>query len=246
MKNEYDYLYFVRLPLIDGLKILADSRLAFRLYFWYVARITVEYRTASGVRCGGVLGLSPQTDREVAADIAKCSQVRCPEWTVRSWRRALAKLGLVAWRQTPAGLRVFVIGSNKMPDEEVEKLPEWAEGIVVKAVRVYLARYGGIAKIEHRPGENSRSDRQEMAHRPTKVCRSNIREEVETECETEMTIQGRFQLHDKTAEKSTPSEAEAEARRIWSELKRGRDEKMLRAFEKSWPELSSKLATEKK
>jgi len=189
MNNEYDNSYFVRLPLVDGLKILADSKLAFRLYFWYVARITTEYRTAWGVRCGGVLGLSPRTDRDVAADIAKCSQVRCTEWTVRSWRRALKKLGLVAWQQTPVGLRVFVIGSNKMPDEKVVELPEWGKTIVAKAVRAYLARYGGIAKMADRPGENSRSDRQEMASRPAKVCRSNIREQSESECETEVTKQ---------------------------------------------------------
>jgi len=212
MRTEHEGSFYVQLPLVDGLKIVADSKLAFRLYFWYVGRITVEYRTAWGIRCGGVLGLSPQVDPTVAADIARCSQENCTGWTVRSWRRALAKLGLIAWKRTPVGLRVFVIGSNKMPDAKLKELPNWAEAVLSETVRVYLARYGRYARIAHRPVEDCPSDRQEMAHRPANVRPSNKRKEVESEFETEKTTQQPSRQHTQTKNKALPSEGGAERR----------------------------------
>ena len=138
----HDELYFVRLPLLEGLRVLAETRLAYRLFFWLVGRVTREYRTPWGIRCGGVLGLAPQKDYEVAADIVRCSQAPCTAWTVRSWRRALARLGLIACHQTPIGLQIFVINSNKMPEDKLVELPDWALPVLAGPMETYLARHG--------------------------------------------------------------------------------------------------------
>jgi hypothetical protein len=139
--TQHDESFYVRLPLIDGLRILADTRQAYRLFFWLTARVTREYRTPWGIRCGAVLGLAPQRDHLVAADITRCSGVRCPARTVRRWREALAALGLIVWQRTPIGLKVFVIGSQKMPDAKVEDLPAWAVTLLAGPVETYRARY---------------------------------------------------------------------------------------------------------
>lgn len=247
MKNQFDESYFVHLPLVRGLKILADTRLAYRLYFWCVGRITAEYRTVWGVRCGAVLGLSPQTDRGIAADIARYSQESCGARTVRRWRGVLALLGLLAWRRTPLGVRIFVVGSEKMPESRLVELPEWAEVVVAKPVALHLARYP-------KTGESGKdqpltpkvmctfggSSGQGWPVRVAKVGHSNIRLEVDSE-KTEQ--YDTASLSAQGAGKNPP-DGDVERQRIWAELKRSGDESMLRNFEECWPGVTPVLAGE--
>lgn len=103
------------------------------MLFWYIGRITVEYATESGVRCGGVYGLAPYTDFKIAEDITRIG-LPCTGNQVCKWRRTLARLGYVAWKRTPVGQRTLVIGSEKFPDNSLERLPSWAAEIVDRAI----------------------------------------------------------------------------------------------------------------
>lgn len=117
------------------LRVMKEVGNAFPLLWWYVGRVTREYwATASGnTRIGAVYGLVPNTDRDVALDLARAG-FQCSADQIYTWRRKLASKGLIAWSRTPAGQRIFVIGSCKFPAEEAEPLPEWAVDLVSHAV----------------------------------------------------------------------------------------------------------------
>ncbi len=133
MKNKSDSRFFVRLGLDQSIRTMAEVKSAFQLLFWYIGRITVEYATEPGVRCGGVYGLAPYTDFKIAEDITRIG-LPCTGNQVYKWRHALARLGYVAWLRTPAGQRTLVIGSEKFPDTSLERLPSWAAAIVDRAI----------------------------------------------------------------------------------------------------------------
>src|ERR1035438_6418297 len=133
MKNKSDSGFFVRLWLDRSMRTMAEVKSAFQLLFWYTGRITVEYATESGVRCGVVYGLAPYTDFGIAEDISRMG-LPCTGNQVYKWRHALARRGYVAWKRTPVGQRTLVIGSQKFPDESLEPLPSWAADMVDRAI----------------------------------------------------------------------------------------------------------------
>lgn len=199
MKTRGDSQFFVKLWLDESIRTMAEVKGAFKLLFWYVGRITVEYATESGIRCGGVHGLSPISDRDIAGAIAGIG-APCSGDKVYKWRRTLERGGYVAWKRTPVGQRTFVIGSEKFPDDRLERLPSWATDIIDKAILIrgersaktaerdtqYRATNGQLATQSRNPNcQNGGAFRQNGgAFRQNGGF--NIRKEVETECETEV------------------------------------------------------------
>jgi hypothetical protein len=116
--------FFVRLGLLEGVRIIREVKSAFVLYFWYLARITVEYEF-HGIRIGGVLGLTPHTDERIADDLRGYG-TRCSIEQIRRWRTNLTKGGYIATLRTPVGHQVLVIGSAKFLHREFGQLPRWA------------------------------------------------------------------------------------------------------------------------
>jgi hypothetical protein len=116
--------FFVRLKLREGIRIISKVKSAFTLYFWYVARTTVEYEF-QGARIGGVYGLAPYTDQSIADDLEQ-SGTRCSVEQIRRYRATLTRKGYIAALRTPAGHRVMVLGSAKFVNKELKELPPWA------------------------------------------------------------------------------------------------------------------------
>jgi len=117
--------FFIRLPLLEGVRIIREVKSAFALYFWYIARTTVEFQFRR-VRIGGVLGLSPHTDQCIADDLQRYGTF-CSADQIRKWRRKLIRCGLIVCKRTPVGSRTMVIDSAKFPHRAASALPSWAE-----------------------------------------------------------------------------------------------------------------------
>jgi hypothetical protein len=128
--------FFVRMPLDETLKLIKEiGHGPFALYFWLCGRVTREYSaTAIGIRVGAVLGSVPLTDLSIADDLTRAGY-KCDRFQVCKWRRRLADSKLIAWVRTPAGVRIFVIGSDKFPQQDSEPLPEWAASSIAEAFR---------------------------------------------------------------------------------------------------------------
>lgn len=145
MQTQADSRFFVRLWLDESIRTMAEVKGAFKLLFWYVGRITVEYATDSGVRCGGVHGLSPVTDGDIAGAISRIGAA-CTGDQVYKWRHTLARRGYVAWKRTPVGQRTFVIGSEKFPADRLERLPWWAADLIDRAILVRTGHSSEVAE----------------------------------------------------------------------------------------------------
>ncbi|MGH9378564.1 MAG: hypothetical protein ACRD1I_07175 [Terriglobia bacterium] len=132
--------FFVRLPLDDTLRAMKEVGNAFPLFWWFCGRVTREYsEAASGVRVGAVLGGAPNADRGIAADLTRAG-FRCTGDQVYLWRRRLAEKGYVAVLRAPYGTRVYVIDSNKFPEDEAGLAPEWLTGPIFDAIRASRGR----------------------------------------------------------------------------------------------------------
>lgn len=107
--------FFVRLKLLEGIRIIREVKSAFALYFWYVARTTVEYEFHRS-RIGAVLGGTLKTDQWVADDLSRHG-TGCSVEQVRRWRTTLTKGGYIAGLRTPVGHRIIVFGSAKFPNQ---------------------------------------------------------------------------------------------------------------------------------
>lgn len=129
--------FYVRLQMDTTLRIMKEVKSAFTLLWWFCGRVTREYSTTeNGIRIGAVLGSSPNSDADVAADITRCGW-KCGADQVYKWRRKLRRLGLIAWKRTPGGQRTFVINSQKFPEHMVEDIPEWVWKVVEPAVKLW-------------------------------------------------------------------------------------------------------------
>lgn len=125
--------FFVRLPFEQTIHTMMEIKNAFPLLWWYIGRITRDYSaTGLTVRIGAVLGHMPITDGYVASELS-ASGGKIGADKIKHWRRKLEAGGYIATLRTPCGLRVFVIGSEKFPEESIEPLPDWALSIVQEA-----------------------------------------------------------------------------------------------------------------
>ena len=115
--------FFVRLKLLEGLKVIREVKSAFALYFWYIARVTLEYEV-DGTRIGGVLWGSPNTDQCVADDLLRYG-TRCSAEQVRRWRTKLTRDGYIAGLRTPVGYRIILFGSAKLLNQKLVPPPPW-------------------------------------------------------------------------------------------------------------------------
>lgn len=134
MENDQDRKedFFVRMPLLEGVKIIKETRRAYTLYFWYIARVTVEW-VFRGVRCGGVHRGIPYTDQRIADDLGSYG-ANCTADQIRKWRRQLIRKGLIVCKRTPVGHRTMVVRCLKFPGKTPEPIPQWAAKSMERAL----------------------------------------------------------------------------------------------------------------
>lgn len=136
--------FIVRLPLDRSICIMDEVGCAFKLYWWYLGRVTVGFITEQGVRCGGVLGLRPVTDFDIADNMSRMGG-QCTEDQIYHWRHTLKNWGYTGWKRTPGGQQTFVIEAY-YPLEKSTPPPEWAVGIIADLIERRLAHSAKIAE----------------------------------------------------------------------------------------------------
>lgn len=159
--------FFVRLPMNPTLHTMKEVTNAFPLLWWYIGSVTRDYAaTGLTARIGAVLGNMPITDGYVAAELS-ASRFECTAYQVKHWRRKLEARGYIATLRTPCGLSVFVIGSEKFPEESIKPLPDWALPLVQEAAAKRSARLADV--------QNSPRDVQ-TTHRDVQTSPSDVRD----------------------------------------------------------------------
>lgn len=129
--------FYVRLKMDKTIRMMKEVKSAFTLLWWFCGRVTREYSIpGSGIRIGAVLGGAPNSDADVAKDITLCGWICGPD-QVYKWRRKLARHGLIAWKRTPSGARIFVIDSRKLHENLVDEIPDWVFKVVQPALKLY-------------------------------------------------------------------------------------------------------------